>query len=97
MATAQRLVIAGTDTDVGKTVVSALVVQGLDVLQRDGPRIHHHALRDLQQHIAGAQAVALQCVADLLRKLRPVKAAAREVDGDTRHIVARSAPGRHRT
>ena len=29
MATAQRLVIAGTDTDVGKTVVSALVVQGL--------------------------------------------------------------------
>ena len=29
MALGPRLVIAGTDTDVGKTVVSALVVQGL--------------------------------------------------------------------
>lgn len=30
MTTGVRLVIVGTDTDVGKTVVSALVVQGLD-------------------------------------------------------------------
>ena len=29
MTTGMRLVIVGTDTDVGKTVVSALVVQGL--------------------------------------------------------------------
>ena len=31
-----RLVICGTETDVGKTVVSALVVQGLHALRRLG-------------------------------------------------------------